>query len=145
MARAEMRGETMQTHPGQDRQFSQVENAISISKKDDDLIAVGEDGQTLKLLKGEIKSRRKLTSIAIRNALSQLRRNSNRPSGHTINFIIDRLPGHDNVTVACGFSGHGFKFASVVGEVLADLAMEGKSKWPVGFLGLNRFESPQRR
>ena len=50
------------------------------------------------------------------------------------NFIIDHLPGYDNdVTIACGFSGHGFKFVSVVGEVLADLAMEGKTSLPIGF------------
>jgi sarcosine oxidase len=41
--------------------------------------------------------------------------------------------------LACGFSGHGFKFASVVGEVLADLATAGKTALPVAFLGLERF------
>ena len=41
--------------------------------------------------------------------------------------------------VACGFSGHGFKFASVIGEVLADLATTGTTPLPVRFLGLNRF------
>lgn len=61
---------------------------------------------------------------------------TNSPDSH---FIIDRLPSDQNVIVACGFSGHGFKFASVVGEVLADLAMEGKTELPVGFLGLGRF------
>ncbi len=59
------------------------------------------------------------------------------PDGH---FIIDRYPGtpgqdepYDNVTIACGFSGHGFKFATVVGEALADLAMEGRTGLPMGF------------
>jgi sarcosine oxidase len=57
------------------------------------------------------------------------------------NFIIDHLPGYDkDITVACGFSGHGFKFVSAVGEALADLAMDGKTSLPVGFLGLKRFE-----
>lgn len=37
-------------------------------------------------------------------------------------FIIDRHPDHGNVSIAAGFSGHGFKFAPVVGEHLADLA-----------------------
>ena len=60
------------------------------------------------------------------------------PDSH---FIIDRLPRHDRVTIACGFSGHGFKFATVVGEVLADLAMHGKSELPIGFLGFGRFVS----
>jgi sarcosine oxidase len=55
-------------------------------------------------------------------------------------FIIDKLPGHEeHVTIACGFSGHGFKFVSIVGEILADLAMEGKTKLPIGFLSAKRF------
>jgi sarcosine oxidase len=56
------------------------------------------------------------------------------------NFIIDKLPGfEDHVTIACGFSGHGFKFASVVGEVLADLALEGTTQQPIEFLNARRF------
>jgi sarcosine oxidase len=55
-------------------------------------------------------------------------------------FIIDKLPGHDGrVVIACGFSGHGFKFASVIGEILADLAIKGETNLPVDFLGLSRF------
>jgi len=61
---------------------------------------------------------------------------TNSPDHH---FIIDRHPIHERVTLACGFSGHGFKFASVVGEVLADLAMEGRTRLPAQFLGLGRF------
>ena len=57
------------------------------------------------------------------------------------NFIIDHLPGYDkDVTIACGFSGHGFKFVSVFGEIIADLAMNGKTELPVDFLRLERFE-----
>ena len=56
------------------------------------------------------------------------------------NFIIDKLPGYEeNVSIACGFSGHGFKFSSVVGEILADLAIEGRSDLPIEFLNANRF------
>jgi len=56
------------------------------------------------------------------------------------NFIIDKLPGYEeNVSIACGFSGHGFKFASVVGEILADLAIESRSDLPIEFLNANRF------
>ena len=56
------------------------------------------------------------------------------------NFIIDYVPGFEKqVTVACGFSGHGFKFASAIGEILADMAMKGKTDLPAGFLGLKRF------
>lgn len=58
-------------------------------------------------------------------------------------FIIgphpDAPPGR--VTIACGFSGHGFKFSSVVGEVLADLALDGKTRHPIGFLGEARFRA----
>ena len=54
-------------------------------------------------------------------------------------FIVDRYPASDRVTIACGFSGHGFKFASVIGEALADLALEGRTALPIGFLGLDRF------
>jgi sarcosine oxidase len=61
---------------------------------------------------------------------------TNSPDGH---FILDRHPKHDRVWVACGFSGHGFKFASVVGEAMADLATAGKTDLPIGFLGLRRF------
>jgi sarcosine oxidase len=56
------------------------------------------------------------------------------------NFVIGRHPGVSNCTVACGFSGHGFKFASVVGEVLSDLAMKGETKLLVGIFDPGRFE-----
>ncbi len=52
-------------------------------------------------------------------------------------FVIDRHPAHPNVAVACGFSGHGFKFAPTVGEVLADLTMEGKTEHPIGLFQAN--------
>jgi len=55
------------------------------------------------------------------------------------NFIIDFLPENNNVVVAAGFSGHGFKFASVVGEVLSDLALRGDTTMPIGFLNAKRF------
>jgi sarcosine oxidase len=54
-------------------------------------------------------------------------------------FILDRHPHLERVTLAAGFSGHGFKFCPVVGEALADLAMKGQSELPVGFLSLARF------
>jgi sarcosine oxidase len=61
---------------------------------------------------------------------------TNSPDKH---FIIDRHPAHPRVTFACGFSGHGFKFASVVGEALADLTLTQRSELPIGFLSLKRF------
>ncbi len=47
-------------------------------------------------------------------------------------FVLDFHPGNANVVVAAGFSGHGFKFASVVGEVLADLVEQGQTHHPIG-------------
>ncbi len=61
---------------------------------------------------------------------------TNTPDGH---FIIDRHPKRPQVVLACGFSGHGFKFASVVGEVLADLALEGWTRHPIALFRLARF------
>jgi len=56
------------------------------------------------------------------------------------NFIIDYLPGYDkDVAIAAGFSGHGFKFVSVVGEIMADLTMKGSTSLPIGFLNAKRF------
>jgi len=43
------------------------------------------------------------------------------------------------VAIAAGFSGHGFKFASVMGEILADLALDGRTNHPIGFLSPNRW------
>ena len=54
-------------------------------------------------------------------------------------FIIDLHPKHANVAIAAGFSGHGFKFASVVGEILADLADSGHTELPIGRFGIRRF------
>lgn len=58
------------------------------------------------------------------------------PDGH---FVLGLHPRHPEVALACGFSGHGFKFAPVIGEALADLALEGHSALPIDFLGLARF------
>jgi sarcosine oxidase len=53
-------------------------------------------------------------------------------------FIVDRHPQHQNVVIGAGFSGHGFKFTPAIGEALADLALEGRTALPIGFLSLNR-------
>ena len=54
-------------------------------------------------------------------------------------FVIDLHPDHRNVAVAAGFSGHGFKFASVVGEILADLADAGRTDLPISMFRADRF------
>jgi sarcosine oxidase len=60
---------------------------------------------------------------------------SNTPDEH---FVIAPHPAHDAVTVACGFSGHGFKFVPVVGEILADLATTGTTRHPIGLFDPSR-------
>jgi sarcosine oxidase len=52
-------------------------------------------------------------------------------------FILDVHPEQSNVVFAAGFSGHGFKFAPVIGEVMADLALDGQTQVPIGFLRWN--------
>ncbi|MBL7872429.1 MAG: N-methyl-L-tryptophan oxidase [Cyclobacteriaceae bacterium] len=55
------------------------------------------------------------------------------------NFIIDFVPeSNKNVIMAAGFSGHGFKFVSVVGEIVADLSISGSTKLPIHFLRVSR-------
>jgi sarcosine oxidase len=55
------------------------------------------------------------------------------------NFVIDRHPEHPNLILCGGFSGHGFKFAPVVGEIGAALALDGGSRYGIEFLSLQRF------
>jgi glycine/D-amino acid oxidase-like deaminating enzyme len=57
------------------------------------------------------------------------------------NFVIDTHPEFPQVTLAAGFSGHGFKFASVLGEVLADLAMGSKPAYDLELFSLRRFDA----
>lgn len=56
-------------------------------------------------------------------------------------FVIDQHPDHPGVTLCGGFSGHGFKFAPVVGEIAAALALNESSRHEIGFLSLRRFRS----
>ncbi|MDA0285679.1 MAG: N-methyl-L-tryptophan oxidase, partial [Planctomycetota bacterium] len=58
------------------------------------------------------------------------------PDGH---FVVDRHSQHANVFYGAGFSGHGFKFTSVLGEALAELAIDGATKLPISFLSAGRF------
>jgi len=62
---------------------------------------------------------------------------TNVPDAH---FVIDRLPNAPQVTVASPCSGHGFKFASVTGEILADLVTQGSAKCDLKLFSLLRFE-----
>ena len=60
---------------------------------------------------------------------------TNSPDGH---FIIDRHPKYPQVSIAAGFSGHGFKFCSVVGEIMADLAQDGETIHDLSLFRLDR-------
>jgi sarcosine oxidase len=53
-------------------------------------------------------------------------------------FIIDRLPGDDRVIVASPCSGHGFKFAPMIGEIIADLATTGTTSHDISRFSLRR-------
>lgn len=53
-------------------------------------------------------------------------------------FVLGRVPGHDAVTVGAGFSGHGFKFASALGELLADLATGADAEFDRDLHGIER-------
>ena len=59
------------------------------------------------------------------------------PDAH---FIVDRHPADERIAFAAGLSGHGFKFAPVLGEALADLALEGRTSLSIGFLSCRRPE-----
>jgi sarcosine oxidase len=54
-------------------------------------------------------------------------------------FILDRHPQYPQVALAAGFSGHGFKFCSVVGEIMTDLVTEGTSRHKIDRFRLDRF------
>jgi sarcosine oxidase len=61
---------------------------------------------------------------------------TNAPDEH---FIIDVLPGNEDVIVASPCSGHGFKFASAIGEILADLAIGAAGRFDLAMFRLDRF------
>ena len=54
-------------------------------------------------------------------------------------FVLDTLPApYNNIIVGGGFSGHGFKFAPIIGEILVDLALEGHTRYDVSNFKLDR-------
>ena len=58
-------------------------------------------------------------------------------------FVIGHLPGTaGRISIAAGFSGHGFKFVPVVGEILADLAIDGGTDAPIALFDPTRFSAP---
>jgi monomeric sarcosine oxidase len=72
-------------------------------------------------------------------------------NGHTVcmytmspdeNFLLGTHPETERICFAAGLSGHGFKFTSALGEILADLALYGRTGHPIDFLSPNRFRAP---
>ncbi|THE65206.1 N-methyl-L-tryptophan oxidase [Salinadaptatus halalkaliphilus] len=61
---------------------------------------------------------------------------TNTPDDH---FVLDTLPDHPEVVVGAGFSGHGFKFAPVIGEILAELTLEGETAHDIDRFAIDRF------
>lgn len=55
-------------------------------------------------------------------------------------FIIDKLPDCENLVVGAGFSGHGFKMSSAIGEILADLAEKGETRFEIEEFRISRFQ-----
>jgi sarcosine oxidase len=59
---------------------------------------------------------------------------------HIRAWMAERIPSqHPQVVIASPCSGHGYKFASVVGEVLADLAIDGATRHPIEWFAPTRF------
>ncbi len=63
---------------------------------------------------------------------------TNTPDEH---FIIDRSPENEKVLLVSPCSGHGFKFCSVVGEIVADLVIEGVTSHDISLFSLDRFQT----
>ncbi len=83
----------------------------------------------------------------LRFAAAHLPRLSARVNRHSVcmytltpdeHFIVDRHPEHENVALAAGLSGHGFKFCGVLAEALVDLLLTGETELPIGFLQIVR-------
>jgi N-methyl-L-tryptophan oxidase len=60
------------------------------------------------------------------------------------NFIIDVHPEHSHVAFAAGFSGHGFKFSSAVGEALGQLVTTGRAEQDLSLFSALRFQGTRK-
>lgn len=54
-------------------------------------------------------------------------------------FIVDKHPRHSHVVIGAGFSGHGFKFSTVIGKMLSDLALDGATPHNDRLFKISRF------
>ena len=55
-------------------------------------------------------------------------------------FVVDSHPQYNHIAIGAGFSGHGFKFTTLTGKMLAELALEGKTKHDTSLFKLSRFQ-----
>lgn len=88
----------------------------------------------------EVKRMRAIADRFVPGAAGRLRESAvclytNTPDEH---FILDAHPAHERVIVASPCSGHGFKFSSVLGEVIADLVVDGRCRFDLGPFRLAR-------
>ena len=60
-------------------------------------------------------------------------------------FIVDRHPVHPQIVIGAGFSGHGFKFTTLIGKILAELALAGNTQHDISLFKLERFEKRSDR
>lgn len=93
------------------------------------------------ILRGEIESMRNALSVIIPSLNGRFIKGvtcmyTNTPDKH---FIIDTHPTEPQVAIAAGFSGHGYKFCSVVGEILADLVETGRTRHEIAPFRHSRF------
>jgi len=93
----------------------------------------------------EIEIMRAALSRCIPDAAGRVRETAvclytNTPDQH---FIVAVHPEHPQVVIASPCSGHGFKFASALGEVLADLAMGRPPEFDLGLFRLERLKAPR--
>jgi sarcosine oxidase len=79
--------------------------------------------------------KRKLPDAAGDLASAQVCIYTNTPDGH---FLIDFHPSNQNVLLVSPCSGHGFKFASVIGEIAADLLINGSTRHDISRFGASR-------
>lgn len=91
--------------------------------------------------------RRALASILPGLAVAPVRESTvclftNTPDHH---FLIDFHPASPQVLISSPCSGHGFKFASALGEMQADLITEGRSRFDLSRFSLDRFRTPAPR
>ena len=105
---------------------------------DPDFLEIGADQEDQRRAKAFL--RKHLPDVSGRVMDHQVCMYTRSPDEH---FIVDRHPDHREVAFVAGLSGHGFKFAPVLGNALADMILEGESKLPIGFFSLRRFTEPK--